>query len=284
MQMKQDLINSIFEELKTDIGLDLRSWIPLKLSFNEQISSRLQIPLFKKKYVSVFWTPNGRRLIYDLHNSLLLQSHGLRWQLSFDFQDPQLLYKVLRDFYISANGLIEESQGRMRLHACAILQNDGAQVYWGLPGAGKSSLAAHYWLNNLGEPITDELLFLDGSGVQATGLAVSLKSNSPFFNHSKLLHKTFIPDRVLIPMANTKSYRILTFHLLTDRPMIEKFGIQDKLKFVFNVLLGIGVHQMTEYHFTLSQLPLWAKVFQTRIRGLRRILRFSLALQPREKY
>jgi hypothetical protein len=220
-------------------------------------------PIVKVKLTDVKTTFEGRRIdwpdgtvVFDSAQSDQRNAHIYCGANSADY---------VINYLQSVIGEILEKRGWFRLHACGHTQGEHVDIWCATSGSGKSWRALHI-LKNSGEKILgDEILYFYQGKVYPFPIPIATstktgesKRQRHFLGSNKYL--TTIPcERVSPPRSD------FTVHYLM-KPC--------RLRFTFEVVLGLGLPQMYKYLVRRNNV-LWLASL-----ALRR-LRFAIGLWPK---
>jgi hypothetical protein len=208
-----------------------------------------KLPLFQKSYCRVYWTREGRLIEYSPMNRLLIRKNGKSWTLKADFQDEEMLLHVCRTFWLSVYGLKKELAGQLRLHAAGISNGEDCVLFWGPPGAGKTTITQLAIKATEHSILSDELCLFDGLDIQGVAMTLHQKKTA---SCEKRLEK--IPDHRVQAKSRAKTFFVLRKER-SPEGRIDELGFQERFKVGFRLWAGEGLHQMAEYHLTVKQIP-----------------------------
>jgi len=204
--------------------------------------------------------------------------------------EAQAINEILYYYILSVVGEYFDTIGLMRVHACSFAQvNDGSTVVWGLPGAGKSTLATLLTLfedSRQLQVLSDEmsLIELNKKIVCPFPMRFSLKKETALLIN-KMLDSTeskkisfgtkgFFFDKKLTVDCQASLFSQLSkaplnnFYVLEKSHLfsVEKINFLSKFKLYYKLIFGIGLIQMYEYFIRLENLPALIKILHNRIK------------------
>lgn len=157
--------------------------------------------------------------------------------------------------HLSVFGFYIEQRSKLRIHAACIKKGERAHIYWGKPGAGKSTLAVRYLKSQKRVVLTDELCLFDGTDIEGVGLDLHIK------NPSRLVKLSPLPDR------KTKLGDIYVLsNQSAQRVRFKRLGFFRKLIIATHFVIGTGLHQMAAYHLSFQNLFLFIKILFVRLK------------------
>jgi hypothetical protein len=261
--LSAEKISSILQDQFGVPEVDLRS---IDFSRNELGTFSFRMPILKKSYCRVFWTSEGRLIEYTPHDRLLIQFQNGVWKIQADFADEDLLIQVCRTFWLSVYGLKRELAGELRLHAAGISGGEDCVLFWGPPGAGKTTLTQLAIRATDHSILSDELCLFDGSKIHGVPMTLHQKQTT---TSEKCLEK--IPSHRIQKQAQAKTIYVLRRER-TDQCRIEELDFLGKVNVGFRLWAGEGLHQMAEFHLTTKQIPTLLRLAWVRLKSVRRLM------------
>ncbi len=235
-------------------GLPKLSCDSVRLISSPKPETKFKIPIFLSRKYKIFWTDLGRLVIHKNGGCVLVRREGIKWTYLISCHSEMDCLEVGKLCYLSSYGMIQELGGSLRLHAAGIESKGRVKLFFGRPGAGKSTLSHFYLEQSNRNLLSDELCFFNGKEVWGAPLKIHIKDPDGL---------VAIPlNRRAIPMAICKAY-ILS---LPDRKIsVRPLSSIEKMKFIFELIVGFGLHQMICYHLSLPNFSIWAKIFFVRV-------------------
>ncbi len=248
---------------------------PAWIQFEQQPIPKIRhrIPLFRKSYCQVYWTPEGRLIQYTPRDRLLFRKTKGRWQVAAEFADKELMVQVCRTFWLSVFGMKQELAGQLRLHAAGVSNEEDCVLFWGPPGSGKTTLT-QLAIRATGHRILgDELCLFDGEDIQGIALALHQKRTD---ESDRRIEK--IPAHRLQGKARAKTLYVLQTKRSTSQ-VVADLGWIEKLQIAGRLWIGEGLHQMAEYHLSFQNLP---ELFQLGLNRIFLLWRFLSTIQVKK--
>jgi hypothetical protein len=224
---------------------------------------RLKMPVFFKTTCVTYQTLRARFVVYsDGSKVQIVQSSKRSWLFIIDAPSYERRLEIGKLCYLSVFGLLCELEGKMRLHCAGILRNNKMHIFWGAPGAGKSTLVncALGHSNNLIS--SDELLLFDGQVISGVPIKIVLKDTKRGLISIPL-------DRQILNAPPKKMYRLNPHQVRLKSTPASTWSI---FKLSLCLILGVGLHQMLEFHLIPRNLHIWARIFVLRVLRTRQLL------------
>lgn len=204
--------------------------------------------------------------------------------------EVEAINEILYYYILSTVGEYFDSVGIMRVHACAFTQiGQGSTLIWGLPGAGKSTLATLLSLSTGSkhlQVLSDELSLVDlnENSLRPFPMRFSLKKDVAFLinkrlevsHHQKIsLHskgfffdKKYTFDNQSQPQTHIQKAQLSQFYILEKSYTfgIEEITFVSRFKLYFRLIFGIGLIQMYEYFIRFDNISTLFKIFCNRLR------------------
>lgn len=244
-------------------------------------------PLWKTRMCQIFqnsWSTRTCIYKFDGKVTAILQHRDLIQHKEIDLycDNEDLFCEIIHMLILSSCGEFFEQKGLMRLHAAVLLYQETSFVFWGHRGAGKSTLAYH--LMNLPEVklLTDEHGLFDLNTNQLLPFPLRLALDSQIYKGQTL--KRFFLDQkntVEIPVEKQTAASLLNQFIVLGKKSgtsskIEYLSLFQKISLFFNIVLGIGLIQMSEFMLRPTSIISLVKIFTNRLKLFFKILNTNL--------
>jgi hypothetical protein len=213
--------------------------------------------LFGNQKQKIYFTLKGRLVQFSNGSSVLVKKKQDQWNFLINGKCMKESLELGKLAYLSILGINHEVKGELRIHGALFGRKGSHQstLVLGLPGAGKSTLAQLSLNHNNRAVYTDELAYFDGQKLWGEPLHIINKVDLKKFPVQKDQNKTILRNFILLSAPNNQ-----------NRFSYRKASLLTRLKILFFLVSGYGLHQMAIFHLSLINLNLWTKIFFNRVR------------------
>lgn len=224
-----------------------------------------------------------RLMLYKIGNNLVASATDTAKSdyrtIQIEGKDGLLVAEILYYVIMSVTGEYLDKIGFMRLHAASISVAELGKIIWARPGGGKSTIVSNLISSPRIRIFSDELSLVDLSSqkIKPFPLHISLleKNEKPtdlkrFFN---LKNKTPVPKEKIshdVPLSH--------FFVLKrgEENKTLELSLGNKIYLYFEIILGLGLIQMTEYFIRFDNIFGLFRIFLNRLLLLKLLNKLAL--------
>jgi hypothetical protein len=221
------------------------------------------------------------------------------------FCDNEVLFcEIVYMLILSSCGEAWDQKGLMRMHAAVVSLKNKPFVFWGPRGAGKSTLTAHLLANPEIQFFSDEhgLLNIETEMLIPFPLRMALdpnhiptQSTEKTFDLKRQMaqatQRFFLDHKAMTEISLERHAKTLPFQNFIVLGVRKKNNVNHltplspwvNLALFFNILLGIGLIQMSEFLLRPTSIPMIVRISINRLRLLRLIVKAKPLLWHRSQ-
>jgi len=191
---------------------------------------------------------------------------------------PGVATEICHLLVLAKCGEFLEQKGIMRLHACGVVQDDRALLFWGARGAGKSTLALQILQRTEAFLMSDEHGLLDLNAKKVLPFPVRIAADPNLLERlqwpssGRQQRRSFLDQKSFVDIPENRIATPVVFGSLMilgprhDRGDLCPSDFMQKFRLSVSIVLGLGLIQMWEFLLRLNNGASLLKIFFNRLR------------------